>query len=110
MCEGSCSEHDGDQSIRPLRQLQNRAGLTHGRGTRGQFLAHQIAVQHRLMQAAVCRGIGSRDRGALVMGVPITNHDHDQHAANEIRLTNLWDAITVYAAMFAVFRPVHRGR
>jgi len=41
--------------------------------------------------------MGSKDRGALVMGVPITTHDHHQHAANEIRLTNLWDATTVYA-------------
>jgi acetylornithine deacetylase/succinyl-diaminopimelate desuccinylase-like protein len=35
-----------------------------------------------------------------VIGVPIVNHDNDQHAANEnLRLQNLWDGIEVYAAL-----------
>jgi len=35
-----------------------------------------------------------------VIGLPIANHDDNQHAANEnIRLRNLWDGITAYAAM-----------
>ena len=35
-----------------------------------------------------------------VLGLPITNHDNNQHAANEnIRLGNLWDGIATYAAM-----------
>jgi acetylornithine deacetylase/succinyl-diaminopimelate desuccinylase-like protein len=35
-----------------------------------------------------------------VVGVPIANHDNDQHAANEnLRLQNLWDGIEVYAAI-----------
>ena len=39
-----------------------------------------------------------------VMGVPIANHDNNQHAANEnLRLQNLWDAIQVYASIFADF-------
>jgi acetylornithine deacetylase/succinyl-diaminopimelate desuccinylase-like protein len=39
-----------------------------------------------------------------VMGVPIANHDNNQHAANEnLRLQNLWDAIQVYASIFAEF-------
>jgi acetylornithine deacetylase/succinyl-diaminopimelate desuccinylase-like protein len=39
-----------------------------------------------------------------VIGVPIANHDNNQHAANEnLRLENLWDAIQVYAAIFASF-------
>jgi len=37
-----------------------------------------------------------------VIGLPITNHDNNQHAANEnLRLRNLWDGIGVYAAMMA---------
>ena len=37
-----------------------------------------------------------------VIGLPITNHDNNQHAANEnLRLRNLWDAINLYAAMMA---------
>ena len=37
-----------------------------------------------------------------VVGVPIANHDNNQHAANEnIRLKNLWDGIELYATLFA---------
>ena len=37
-----------------------------------------------------------------VIGVPIVNHDNNQHAANEnLRLQNLWDGIELYAALFA---------
>jgi acetylornithine deacetylase/succinyl-diaminopimelate desuccinylase-like protein len=40
-----------------------------------------------------------------VLGVPIANHDNNQHAANEnLRLQNLWDAIQLYAAIFSDFR------
>ena len=36
------------------------------------------------------------------IGLPIANHDDNQHAANEnLRLQNLWDGIEVYAALFA---------
>lgn len=42
------------------------------------------------------------DLGAPVIGVPIVNHDNNQHAANEnLRLQNLWDGIEVYAAILA---------
>jgi len=42
-----------------------------------------------------------------VVGVPIVNHDNDQHAANEnLRLQNLWDGIEVYAALMARLSPV----
>jgi acetylornithine deacetylase/succinyl-diaminopimelate desuccinylase-like protein len=35
-----------------------------------------------------------------VVGVPIANHDNNQHAADEnIRLRNLWDGIEVYAGL-----------
>jgi acetylornithine deacetylase/succinyl-diaminopimelate desuccinylase-like protein len=37
-----------------------------------------------------------------IVGVPIVNHDDNQHAANEnLRLQNLWDGIDAYAAMLA---------
>jgi len=37
-----------------------------------------------------------------VIGLPIANHDDNQHAADEnLRLQNLWDGIEVYAALFA---------
>ncbi|HEX6739772.1 MAG TPA: M20/M25/M40 family metallo-hydrolase, partial [Vicinamibacteria bacterium] len=40
--------------------------------------------------------------GAPVIGVPIANHDNNQHAANEnLRLQNLWDGIEIYAALLA---------
>lgn len=36
-----------------------------------------------------------------VIGLPIANHDDNQHAQNEnLRLQNLWDGIDVYAALF----------
>ena len=39
---------------------------------------------------------------APIIGVPIVNHDNNQHAANEnLRLQNLWDGINTYAALMA---------
>jgi acetylornithine deacetylase/succinyl-diaminopimelate desuccinylase-like protein len=35
-----------------------------------------------------------------VVGLPIVNHDNNQHAANEnLRLANLWEGIEGYAVM-----------
>jgi acetylornithine deacetylase/succinyl-diaminopimelate desuccinylase-like protein len=40
--------------------------------------------------------------GVAAVGVPIVNHDNNQHGANEnVRLQNLWDGIGVYAALMA---------
>jgi acetylornithine deacetylase/succinyl-diaminopimelate desuccinylase-like protein len=37
-----------------------------------------------------------------VIGVPIVNHDNNQHGINEnLRLKNLWDGIEIYAALMA---------
>jgi acetylornithine deacetylase/succinyl-diaminopimelate desuccinylase-like protein len=37
------------------------------------------------------------------IGVPIANHDNNQHSANEnIRLQNLWDGIETMAALFTI--------
>jgi acetylornithine deacetylase/succinyl-diaminopimelate desuccinylase-like protein len=36
------------------------------------------------------------------LGIPIVNHDNNQHGANEnVRLQNLWDGIEVFAAVLA---------
>ncbi len=41
------------------------------------------------------------ERGAPVIGVPIVNHDNNQHAADEnLRLENLWKGIDVFVALF----------
>jgi acetylornithine deacetylase/succinyl-diaminopimelate desuccinylase-like protein len=40
--------------------------------------------------------------GGPLVGLPIANHDDNQHAANEnLRLQNLWDGIELYAALYA---------
>jgi acetylornithine deacetylase/succinyl-diaminopimelate desuccinylase-like protein len=42
-----------------------------------------------------------------VVGVPVVNHDNNQHAADEnLRLQNLWDGIEVYAALIARLGPL----
>lgn len=41
-----------------------------------------------------------------VIGVPIVNHDNNQHGANEnVRLQNLWDGIEVYAGLMTGMDP-----
>jgi len=40
--------------------------------------------------------------GRPIVGLPIANHDNNQHAADEnLRLQNLWDGTLAYAAVFA---------
>jgi acetylornithine deacetylase/succinyl-diaminopimelate desuccinylase-like protein len=40
--------------------------------------------------------------GAPVIGLPIVNHDNNQHAADEnLRLQNLWDGIEIFSALLA---------
>jgi acetylornithine deacetylase/succinyl-diaminopimelate desuccinylase-like protein len=44
--------------------------------------------------------------GTPVIGLPIANHDDNQHAANEnLRLQNLWDGIEIYKALFSGLAP-----
>jgi acetylornithine deacetylase/succinyl-diaminopimelate desuccinylase-like protein len=39
---------------------------------------------------------------APVIGVPIVNHDNNQHSANEnLRIQNLWDGIEIFASILA---------
>jgi len=41
---------------------------------------------------------------APIIILPLANHDNNQHAENEnIRLQNIWDAMTVYGAVLASF-------
>lgn len=41
--------------------------------------------------------------GVPQIGVPIVNHDNNQHSSNEnLRLQNLWDGIEVFAALMAM--------
>ena len=43
--------------------------------------------------------------GTPVVGLPIVNHDNNQHANNEnVRIQNLWDGIEVFAALFTNLR------
>lgn len=40
--------------------------------------------------------------GTPTIGLPIVNHDNNQHAADEnLRLQNLWNGIEIFAALFA---------
>jgi acetylornithine deacetylase/succinyl-diaminopimelate desuccinylase-like protein len=49
--------------------------------------------------------------GSVIIGLPIANHDDNQHAANEnLRLQNLWDGIEVYAGLLAGLGPAWDGR
>jgi len=45
-----------------------------------------------------------------VIGVPIVNHDNNQHGANEnVRVQNLWDGIELYAVLMAHLGRVREG-
>ena len=38
--------------------------------------------------------------GTPVVGLPIANHDNNQHAVKEnLRLKNLWDGIAIHASL-----------
>jgi len=44
--------------------------------------------------------------GTPTIGLPIVNHDNNQHAADEnLRLQNLWNGIEIYAALFTGLAP-----
>jgi acetylornithine deacetylase/succinyl-diaminopimelate desuccinylase-like protein len=48
--------------------------------------------------------------GAPLIGMPISNHDNNQHAENEnMRLKNLWDGIELYAGLLARLGPEWRA-
>jgi hypothetical protein len=46
------------------------------------------------------RGLSEEELRAPFLGLPIANHDNNQHSANEnIRLANLWSGIDVTIAV-----------
>ncbi len=48
--------------------------------------------------------------GVPLVGVPISNHDNNQHAENEnMRLKNLWNGIELYAGLIAGLGPAWRA-
>jgi acetylornithine deacetylase/succinyl-diaminopimelate desuccinylase-like protein len=45
--------------------------------------------------------------GSPIIGLPIVNHDNNQHAANEnLRLQNLWEGIEAYAMIMGRLGPL----
>jgi len=41
--------------------------------------------------------------GAPQVGVPIVNHDNNQHSSNEnLRIKNLWDGIEIFVALMTM--------
>jgi len=59
-------------------------------------------VQAPMLGGSIPMYLFQEATGAPVVGIPIANHDNNQHAANEnIRLGNLWDGIEIYAALLA---------
>jgi acetylornithine deacetylase/succinyl-diaminopimelate desuccinylase-like protein len=45
--------------------------------------------------------------GRPIVGLPIANHDNNQHAADEnLRLQNLWDGVDAFAGVIARLGPL----
>ena len=60
------------------------------------------AVQVPMLGGSVPMSLFTETLKAPVIGVPMVNHDNNQHGANEnLRLRNLWDGIEVYALLMA---------
>jgi acetylornithine deacetylase/succinyl-diaminopimelate desuccinylase-like protein len=67
--------------------------------TANKVAQHPVAVLP-MMGASVPIHLFANIFNVPVMGLPIVNHDNNQHAADEsLRLQNLWDGIATYAAM-----------
>ncbi|HEY7215085.1 MAG TPA: M20/M25/M40 family metallo-hydrolase [Thermoanaerobaculia bacterium] len=59
-------------------------------------------VQVPMLGGSVPMYLFTESLKAPVIGVPIVNHDNNQHGINEnLRLQNLWDGIEVFAALMA---------
>jgi acetylornithine deacetylase/succinyl-diaminopimelate desuccinylase-like protein len=55
------------------------------------------------MGGAVPLAMIERPLGTVTIGVPIVNHDNNQHSANEnLRLQNLWDGIELMAGLLTM--------
>jgi acetylornithine deacetylase/succinyl-diaminopimelate desuccinylase-like protein len=83
---------------------RTRLDLPESRGLVG---AIEGAVGERIVELPTLGGSGplylfQEVLGAESIGVPIVNHDNNQHGADEnLRLQNLWDGIGIYAAILA---------
>jgi acetylornithine deacetylase/succinyl-diaminopimelate desuccinylase-like protein len=60
------------------------------------------AVQVPMLGGSIPMVLFTETLHVPVIGVPMVNHDNNQHGINEnLRLQNLWDGIEVYAALMA---------
>jgi len=67
------------------------------------FVAPDLIVTPTMGGSLPLHEFGDR-LGAPIIVLPLANHDNNQHAENEnIRLQNLWDAISVYAVVLASY-------
>ncbi len=71
--------------------------------SRSLFMTVESATHKRVVQAPLLGGSIPMYlflRAAPVIGLPVANHDDNQHAANEnLRIQNLYDAIDIFAAV-----------
>jgi acetylornithine deacetylase/succinyl-diaminopimelate desuccinylase-like protein len=59
-------------------------------------------VKMPMLGGSIPMSLFAQATGRPIVGLPIANHDNNQHAADEnLRLQNLWDGIDAYAALFA---------
>ncbi|MFY9821994.1 MAG: M20/M25/M40 family metallo-hydrolase [Thermoanaerobaculia bacterium] len=60
------------------------------------------AIQAPMLGGSVPMSLFTETLKVPLIGVPIVNHDNNQHGINEnLRLQNLWDGIEVFAALMA---------
>jgi acetylornithine deacetylase/succinyl-diaminopimelate desuccinylase-like protein len=65
--------------------------------------AHGSVIRMPTLGGSVPLYIFTDDLKTPCIGVPIANHDNNQHSANEnIRLQNLWEAIETMAALLVM--------
>ncbi len=71
------------------------------------MIAPDLIVTPNMGGSLPLHEFGSRLSAPIII-LPLANHDNNQHAENEnLRLQNLWDAMTVYAAVLASFGDTH---
>jgi acetylornithine deacetylase/succinyl-diaminopimelate desuccinylase-like protein len=67
------------------------------------MLAPDLIVTPNMGGSLPLHEFGSRLSAPIII-LPLANHDNNQHAENEnIRLQNVWDAISIYGALLAHF-------
>jgi acetylornithine deacetylase/succinyl-diaminopimelate desuccinylase-like protein len=64
--------------------------------------AHHPPVRLPTLGGSIPMFLFQQPNATPVIGLPIVNHDNNQHADDEnLRLQNLWDGIEIFAALFA---------